>query len=388
MLEETVESGDVRSFADAEHTCNYARCRARVCVRCEVHEPDAAGPRADLPGGRFEGEAGLAGTTNPGQRDETVSPQESCDVVELVLAADETRQRRRKIVALQGRGRGSELLAEDGALERSQLLARVETEALGEERACAVIRRHRLCLALGVVEREHELAPQALAKRLVGDETLQLGDERSVTAERQAPHRFAPRERRAEARPADEPRPRRRHRRERPRTPGRATARVRLPDDPPRARQRRARVHRGLRGRAVRTATRRPPQLRCRARSREAVRRGCSHRATRAAERRTPGACLPRPAGARPARARRSAGRSRSPALARRGAGRGAIVAAGRPAGPAARRARLPLARVSGTRWAWLVEVVTLPILGRWRCARNTHAWLHHVGQRPQAASE
>ena len=154
-------------------------------MRCEVDEPDAAGPRADLTGGHFQGEPRLAGTANPGQRDETVSPQESGNVVELALAADETRQRRRKIVALHGRGRWSELLAENGALERPQLLARVETEALREERACAAVRRHRLGLALGVVEREHELAPQALAERLLGDQTLQLGDERSVTAERQ-----------------------------------------------------------------------------------------------------------------------------------------------------------------------------------------------------------
>jgi hypothetical protein len=89
-----------------------------------------------------------------------------------------------------------ELLAKDGALERSQLLARVETEALGEERACAVVRRERLGLALGVVEREHELAPQPLAERLLGDETLQLGDERSVAAERQLRIDSLPRARR------------------------------------------------------------------------------------------------------------------------------------------------------------------------------------------------
>ncbi len=114
-----------------------------------------------------------------------MTAEELGNVVELALAADKARQRRWKIVALHGRRRGSELLAEDGALQRSQLLARVETEALGEECACAVVRRERLGLALRVVEGEHELAPQALAKRLLGDEALQLGDERSVTAERQ-----------------------------------------------------------------------------------------------------------------------------------------------------------------------------------------------------------
>ena len=98
-------------------------------------------------------------------------------------------------------------------------------------------------------------------------------------------------------------------------------------------------------------ATRRPAQPRCRARSREAVRKACSRRAPSAAERRRRGACLPPLSGACPARARRSAGRSRSPALARRGAGRGAIVAAGHPAGPPARRARLPPARAPETRW-------------------------------------
>src|SRR5688572_23591877 len=99
MLDEPVERGDVRSLADAERTGDGARCSARICLRCEIDEPHAAGPRAELTNGRLKGEPGLAGTTDPSQRDETVSPQESCNVVELVLAADETRQRRGKIVA-------------------------------------------------------------------------------------------------------------------------------------------------------------------------------------------------------------------------------------------------------------------------------------------------
>ena len=177
-------AGHVRPFADAEDTCDGDRCRAWVCVRREVYEPDAAGPGADLPGGSFEREAGLAGTTDPGQRDETVTAEELGNVVELVLAAHEARQRRWKIVALHRGRRGSELLAEDGALQRPQLLARFETEALGEECACSVVGGERLGLALRVVEGQHELAPQALAERLLGNEALQLGDERSVTAER------------------------------------------------------------------------------------------------------------------------------------------------------------------------------------------------------------
>lgn len=66
-----------------------------------------------------------------------------------------------------------------------QCLARIETELLREERACAAVCCERLDLAFGVVEREHALPPVALAVRMLCDETLQLGDERRLTAERQ-----------------------------------------------------------------------------------------------------------------------------------------------------------------------------------------------------------
>ena len=157
----------------------------RVGERVEVDEPDAVRARADLTRGRFQGQAGLAGTARAGQRDEPVIAQQPCDLAELALAADEAGQRRREVVPLHGRGGGRELLAQDGPLERPQRLARVESETLGEERPRSTVGRDRFGLTLRVVERQHQLAPQAFAQRLLGDETLQLGDERRVTAERQ-----------------------------------------------------------------------------------------------------------------------------------------------------------------------------------------------------------
>ena len=98
MLDQTVKSAGVWAVGDAKHTRDSALPTGGV-ERAEVDEPDATGPRADLIGGGFEGQAGLASATDPGQGEETVELRQLRNVGKLVLATDEARQRRRKIVA-------------------------------------------------------------------------------------------------------------------------------------------------------------------------------------------------------------------------------------------------------------------------------------------------
>jgi hypothetical protein len=85
-----------------------------------------------------------------------------------------------------GRRRELRVLLEDPLLERPQLVARLDPELVDEQPAAGGECRERLGLAPGAVEREHQLAAQALAVRMLGDQLLELGDHLAVAAEREA----------------------------------------------------------------------------------------------------------------------------------------------------------------------------------------------------------
>ena len=111
LPDQPVQDRDIRPVRDSEHLSDRARHRPGVGVRGEIDEPDATRPRTDLVGGGLEGEAGLAGATDPGQRDEPVAPQEPCDVRQLSLATDEGGQLRRQVVSPSGGRSTSHLVA-------------------------------------------------------------------------------------------------------------------------------------------------------------------------------------------------------------------------------------------------------------------------------------
>jgi hypothetical protein len=71
------------------------------------------------------------------------------------------------------------------SLERPELLAGLDPEALDERLARRTIGRERVSLPAGAVERQHQLPAEPLAVRMLGDERLQLGDELAVPAERE-----------------------------------------------------------------------------------------------------------------------------------------------------------------------------------------------------------
>ena len=75
------------------------------------------------------------------------------------------------------------ILLQDAALEPLQALARLQPDLLGERQSTLLVDLQRLGLAVGAIEREHELAAEPLAKRMAGHERLELADELAVAAE-------------------------------------------------------------------------------------------------------------------------------------------------------------------------------------------------------------
>ena len=63
--------------------------------------------------------------------------------------------------------------------------AGLDPELLDQRPARVAVDVERLGLATRAVEREHELAAQALAQRVLGDQRLELADELGVAAERE-----------------------------------------------------------------------------------------------------------------------------------------------------------------------------------------------------------
>ncbi len=88
-------------------------------------------------------------------------------------------------MALAGLDDRRDLVAQNRALERPKLLARLQPELLGENVARAAVGAERVGLALAAIESEHELAPEAFTERLVSNETLQLGSELDVAPQRE-----------------------------------------------------------------------------------------------------------------------------------------------------------------------------------------------------------
>src|SRR6476661_1740745 len=77
------------------------------------------------------------------------------------------------------------VLAQDRRLETPELLARVEPELVQQTLACGPVRLERVGLAPRAVEREHELAVQVLAQRVLHDQALQLAHQLGLPATRQ-----------------------------------------------------------------------------------------------------------------------------------------------------------------------------------------------------------
>ena len=74
-------------------------------------------------------------------------------------------------------------MVEDLPFELGEEGARLEAELLAQHRATLPVHLERVRLAAGPVESDHELPPELLPERVVGDERLQLGHELGVVTE-------------------------------------------------------------------------------------------------------------------------------------------------------------------------------------------------------------
>src|SRR5262245_11221235 len=75
------------------------------------------------------------------------------------------------------------LVTEDLRLQSLQLGTRLDAELVDEPRARALIDVERLCLTPTAVKRQHQLAAERLAQRMLADEPLELADDIAVAAE-------------------------------------------------------------------------------------------------------------------------------------------------------------------------------------------------------------
>src|SRR5207249_4636944 len=71
----------------------------------------------------------------------------------------------------------------DRLLEIAQRASRLDSHLVDENLVCAAVGLEGVALSSGTVQRQHQLAPEALAVRVRGDELLQLGDHPVVAAD-------------------------------------------------------------------------------------------------------------------------------------------------------------------------------------------------------------
>jgi hypothetical protein len=169
-----------------------------VLVRTPEQDRPAVGLQA---GGRLGEQAGLADPRVPGQQHEPAAAAErACDagdLGQLALPAGQRRlpgalergRERHRVARSRGSGGGRAVepwvLLEDLLLEPAQLGARRLSELAVERVAQAAVCGQRLGLPAAAIQREHQVAVEALAQRMLVDEPLEPRHGRCVVAERE-----------------------------------------------------------------------------------------------------------------------------------------------------------------------------------------------------------
>ena len=101
------------------------------------------------------------------------------------VTASATAARRRRVIGGGLRARQRRVLLEHALVQRPQRLAGLDPELLDEPAPPGGERLQRLRLAPRAVQREHQLAAQALAQRMLDDQRLELGNHLAVLTGRE-----------------------------------------------------------------------------------------------------------------------------------------------------------------------------------------------------------
>ncbi len=132
---------------------------------------------------RRDSQSCLAHSAEPRHRHEPRLSEQALDVFELVLPPDEAREGRWQVVPSgYARDRGY-LMSQNRLLQATQLLAGLEPQFSREHVSGPAICRQGVHLPAAPIQREHELPPQTLAQRMLGDELLEFGDEPLVATD-------------------------------------------------------------------------------------------------------------------------------------------------------------------------------------------------------------
>src|SRR5688500_2861447 len=137
----------------------------------------------------------LADPARSGERDEPYvgRSQQSRDSLAIFVSADRSCQRRRQPASPRRRAGGcleGRVVTEDGSLEPAERRAGLDSQLVDERATRLLVGLERLRLPSCAIERDHELRPKPLSKRIRLDERFELADHQRVAPEGQL--RFDP----------------------------------------------------------------------------------------------------------------------------------------------------------------------------------------------------
>jgi hypothetical protein len=112
---------------------------------------------------------------DPDQRDVACVGHQGADRRDFSVAADEARQWEWKAGDRWAASRGwGHVLAKDRRLQVAELRSGLDSELLDERAPGPVVRRQRIRLTPRAVQGKHQVAPQALAERVEGEDAFEL----------------------------------------------------------------------------------------------------------------------------------------------------------------------------------------------------------------------
>ena len=185
------ERSAFRPLDQAERAGDRGRDEVGVADRSELDEHHATGELGVEACCGLDGEPRLSrsGRSRQGQEAHICPAQQRADLPLLPAPADErgrSRSQPRRPAGASGADRRDvqlRILIEDRPLEAAQRRPRLDPELLDQGGPRRPVGVQRLRLPARAVEREHELAAQALRQRVLGDQALELADELVGAAE-------------------------------------------------------------------------------------------------------------------------------------------------------------------------------------------------------------
>ena len=181
-------AGERVGAANVDGVREQPDCVGRAARPREVDEPDAVRELALERARCLDREAALAHTGRSSERNQAVLAQQSGNVGQFVLAADERRRRRREVAAAPADDRNRTdrwVVRQDCILEPPKLRPWLEPQLVSENAARLPKSLERVGLAAAAVERHHQLRPEPLPEGVVRERRTKRRRELAMLAKRE-----------------------------------------------------------------------------------------------------------------------------------------------------------------------------------------------------------